>query len=300
MKTITWLSAGLTLLTVAWPVSAQSMSEGRVVTVTLRSEAVVDDTVVTLDQIARLSGGTEALRRRLGKLDITDFPVSATSRVVSSDLVRFRLLLAGLEESEFRLSGGSRTTIVEHDEQVSFRRLLLAAEQAVRSRYAGDVGSLMLTPSKGVVVPLIETHPTDRIRFEASVKGELPRSGRVTVDIAIVVNGKRREVVPFGLDIVPQEASAKKSDTRESAIRPASNWTPNGGVAKSAPSALTATIKARDNVKLVVTLSGARLEATGEALEDGRVGQVIRVRNADSNRVVHGRVEASGIVVVEP
>jgi flagella basal body P-ring formation protein FlgA len=297
MKPIASLIAGLSLLAVTWPVAAQQVSEARTVTVTLRSEAVVDDTIVTLDQIARLTGGTEALRKRLGKLDITDFPANATSRIVTGDLVRFRLLLAGLEASEFRLGGGSRTTIVEPDEPVSFRRLLLAAEQAVRSRYAGDAGSLVLTPSKGVVVPLVETHPADRVRFEPSIKGEVPRSGRVTIDIAIVVNGKRREVVPFGLDIAVQAASAKMSDPRESTVRPASNWMPSGGGGRPAQSA---TIKARDNVKIVVTLSGARLEATGEALEDGRVGQIIRVRNADSNRVVHGRVEASGIVVVEP
>ena len=38
----------------------------------------------------------------------------------------------------------------------------------------------------------------------------------------------------------------------------------------------------------------------GKRSEDGRVGQIIRVRNVESSRIVHGRVEASGIVIVEP
>jgi flagellar basal body P-ring formation protein FlgA len=274
-------------------VHAQHAPDARAVTVTLHSEATVDDTIVTLDQIAKLTGGSEAQRKRLGKLDVLDFPVTASSRVATSDLVRFRLLLSGMEATDFRLSGAKRTTIVEPDEPITFRRLLGVAEHAVRTGYPGNPGAAM-TAGKGIVVPLIDTHPTDRVRFEAVVKGTVPLSGRVGVDVSLLVNGKKREVVPFYLDIVPPAVAAKSSGTREQPVRTAANWTP--GPVNSTP----ATIKAKDNVKLVVAIGDARIEATGEALEDGRIGQVIRVRNADSNRIVHGRVEASGIVAVEP
>lgn len=290
--------AGLTLLVQGSlaPVHAQYAPNSRAVTITLRAEATVDDTVVTLDQIAKLSGGSQSQRKRLGKLDVVDFPANASSRVVTTDVVRFRLLLSGLEASDFHLNGARRTTIVEPDESISFRRLLVVAEHAVRTRYPGRATDVALTPGKGVVVPLIETHPSDRIRFEAVVKGAVPRSGRVGVDVSLLVNGKRREVVPLLLDIAPAPAGiAPSTDNRQQPVRPAANWTP--GPTKGAP----ATIKARDNVKLVVALGdGARIEALGEALEDGRIGQVIRIRNADSNRIVHGRVEANGIITVEP
>src|SRR4051794_21623686 len=127
--------AVITLLAASARARAQPTSEVQVVIVTLAPEATVDGTIVTLDQIAKLTGGTEAQRRRLGKLVVIDSPASASSRVVTSDLVRFRLLLADLDASEFRLSGARRTTIVEPDEPVTFRRVLAVADHAVRTRY---------------------------------------------------------------------------------------------------------------------------------------------------------------------
>ncbi len=52
-------------------------------------------------------------------------------------------------------------------------------------------------------------------------------------------------------------------------------------------------------MKIVAILGAARVEAMGEAQQDGKIGQIIRVRNVESNRIVHGRIEASGIVTVE-
>ena len=124
--------AALALLLQAPLAAVHAQYDPRPVVVNLLPEAVVDDTIVTLDQIAKLSGGSETLRKRLGNLDVTDFPYGASHRVVTSDQVRFRLLLADMEVSEFRLGGAKRTTIVEPDEAVSLRKLLAAAEQAVR------------------------------------------------------------------------------------------------------------------------------------------------------------------------
>jgi flagella basal body P-ring formation protein FlgA len=41
-----------------------------------------------------------------------------------------------------------------------------------------------------------------------------------------------------------------------------------------------------------------RLEVPAEALADGRVGEMIRVRNLQSERVVSAKVEDSGTVTV--
>lgn len=50
-------------------------------------------------------------------------------------------------------------------------------------------------------------------------------------------------------------------------------------------------VKRRDAVKLVVRAGGIlSVSVVGEALEDGRVGEMIRVRNVDSNSIVLGRV----------
>ena len=146
-----------------------------------------------------------------------------------------------------------------------------------------------MTASKGIIVPLVETRPSDRVRFEAFVKGPVPLSGRVGVDVSLSVNGKKREVVRIFLEIAHADTGA---GGKEQPIRPAANWTPGAGPAN-------VLIKAHDNVKIVAVIGDARVEAGGEAMQDGQLGQVIRVRNLESNRIVQGRVEAGGIVAVE-
>jgi flagella basal body P-ring formation protein FlgA len=53
-------------------------------------------------------------------------------------------------------------------------------------------------------------------------------------------------------------------------------------------------------VKLVVRLGPVSVTATGEALQDGRAGQSVRVRNVDSKQVVLGRVTERSVVEVDP
>lgn len=72
----------------------------------------------------------------------------------------------------------------------------------------------------------------------------------------------------------------------------------------SSPSVTTADqvpvqLKMRDQVRLVVKIGPVRVTALGEALQEGRVGQTIRVRNVDSNKIVSGRVVDRNIVEVE-
>jgi flagellar basal body P-ring formation protein FlgA len=49
-------------------------------------------------------------------------------------------------------------------------------------------------------------------------------------------------------------------------------------------------VRARDLVKLVAQAGNLRVTVSGEALDDGQAGQVIRVRNLDSKLVKQGRV----------
>ena len=276
--------------------SPRRNSTARQVTTLTPTSAAVDDVVVTIDQIAKLTGGSDALRNRIGKLDIAELKIGEDYRVVTTEQVRFRLLLADLNPAQFQFSGARRAMIIESDEPITARKLIAAAQRAVRAKYPGDVSRLTITPAKGLLVPEVDAASDARIRFEAdSLKWSASSLGRVRVDVAVVVDGKTRVVAPVHLDLAESAPSFQPNTEKSSGIRPVANWTP--AVADAPKDFL---IKARDNVKLVTPLGSARIEATGEAQQDGKVGQVIRVRNSDSNRIVHGRVDASGSVIVEP
>ena len=66
--------------------------------------------------------------------------------------------------------------------------------------------------------------------------------------------------------------------------------------AKETPQIL---VKCRDVVHMVTYVGELKVVTTGEALEDGRAGQLIRLRNVESSRMVRGRVIDRAIVEVE-
>ena len=58
-------------------------------------------------------------------------------------------------------------------------------------------------------------------------------------------------------------------------------------------------VKPRDLVKIVARLGGLSVTALGEAQQEGREGDRIRVRNVDSKKEVVGRVIGRGLVDVD-
>ncbi|WP_010583813.1 flagellar basal body P-ring formation chaperone FlgA [Schlesneria paludicola] len=57
-------------------------------------------------------------------------------------------------------------------------------------------------------------------------------------------------------------------------------------------------VKRRDSVRIVGRLGAVSVIATGEALQEGRLGELIRLRNTDSNTNVQGRVTGPGEVEI--
>src|SRR5260370_16383432 len=112
----------------------------------------------------------------------------------------------------------------------------------------------------------------ERVGFEAKGKSPLASAGRARVDVALLVNGKIREVVPVFYEITATDPEGG-ADIGPG-IRPASYTAP-------AIDPREFLVKSRDPVKIVANIGTARLEAVGEALQDGRAGQAIRARNSE-------------------
>lgn len=72
-------------------------------------------------------------------------------------------------------------------------------------------------------------------------------------------------------------------------VQKASETTPSGPIL----------IKRRDNVEIVLRIGDLQVTARGEALQDGRAGERISVRNVDSNRVIHGKVVDQSAVEID-
>ncbi len=260
------------------------------VVIALVAEAMIDDSLVQLDQIAKLTGGTAEMRRRIAKLDVAELKLSAERTTVTADQVRFRLLLAGLESSQVRLTGFKQTLVYESNEPVTLRKILNSADKALRQKLGGDPSKVSIVPAKEIIAPRIDVLSNDRIQLDAKVNPASVRADKARVDVAVIINGRAHEIIPVHLEFKMSDPIVKGSPKNFN-ILPT-----NGLVVRDEPSDIL--VKNTDLVKIVARIGSARIEAAGVAMQDGKLGDVIRVRNTDSNRVVLGRVEPNGTVLV--
>jgi flagella basal body P-ring formation protein FlgA len=72
-----------------------------------------------------------------------------------------------------------------------------------------------------------------------------------------------------------------------------------GAVLTPSNIAVTKVIRRGERVSIIAETGGISVRASGEALEDGGLGDIIRVRNLNSRKVIEARIEAPGRVKVE-
>jgi hypothetical protein len=290
---IAFLSLGC-LATIGSGARAQKDVWTSPILITLVAEVSVDDSVVTLDQIAKITGSTLDMRQRIAKLDIADFKLFAKCLTITDDQVRFRLLLSGLHATQFRLAGVHRVNVRESDDPISVRKIRACAESALLQKYPGDASKITIRLKQEFTIPLIYARPNDRVQYEGRAGLPLPTSGKSRVDVAIIVNGRTREVVPVILDVTAPDAPVVNVNNvmkpGPAPIRPA-EFVP----AKQEP----ILVRTNDLVKMVAYIGKIRIETVGEAMQEGKLHETIRIRNLDSSRIVPGRVSAPGIVEVD-
>ena len=227
------------------------------VRIQLKSDAEVDDIVVTLDQISQLRGGPDSLRKRLAKIDISEFKLVATSTTIPAEQVGFRLLLAGVNADRFELAGPAARW---------FGKATLPSHCAGRSRRgASPAGPVSRRRLKHGVHRFSWSDASDRgVARQARTPGgatkhSVSASGNARVDVAVTVGGKIREVVPVYFDVAPLELAGRGDFVDSSGPRTAHFTTPRNappGTTMGGPPPL-ALIKARDSVKLVANVGAA-------------------------------------------
>lgn len=65
------------------------------------------------------------------------------------------------------------------------------------------------------------------------------------------------------------------------------------------PVAAPIIVKKGDSVRVMYISDGMTLSVKGRAMEDGRVGQTIRLTNVDSNRVLDARITGAGSALIQ-
>jgi hypothetical protein len=277
----TWLrlAAGAPLVWLALlPLAAQERAADNVLIITLRPTTTTRATVVPVGVVATVRGGTPSLRRKVAELDLAELKPDGNVVAVGSEQVSFRLQLAGIEPAAFRVEG-RQALVGLAPEEVTEESLLAVATQAVRERLPPFVDNVSILRAQPIQIPDVKIEAADRIRIEARPAPGLNPFGLIRLPVAVIKNGDCCAVIPIYLNVnyVSHASAAERERDENNPIL----------------------VKPRDMVRLVARVGALRVTALGEALQEGRHGETVRVRNVDSSKVVAGRVADAQVVEID-
>jgi flagellar basal body P-ring formation protein FlgA len=335
-RMVSWVTA-LPLLLAA-PLLAQPVP-GRTnpVLITLRPQAEVGCRAVTIGAIADIEGDNPSLCKAIASLDLADPPANRTALQITRKQVAFRLELSDLPRGSYRLEGAEVTTVTMAHYVPPESEILAIAMQAVKARLnASDPEDYQIQLARPIVLQTTVAGLKEDISLRAQLHNPTaPTVGHIQVDINVFACGELKLSFAVHLDVnaCPKVAVATRAIEKGEGLSGAAiriERRPVDGlqgyivsadalVAKRARRALTPgqvvlvsdtdllddtseriLVHQHDPVKLLVRLGAINIIVNGEAQENGRLGQLIKVVNMESKKIVLGRVTERSLVEVDP
>lgn len=318
------------VLLLAGLVGTQSQA-GELTVIKLNRQATVQHDTVVLGDVAHVSGPSSTTVKRLQALDLTVLESTGDSEAISARHVQARLLLEGIDPRTVNITGPAESTVtLVSPEATAPASPLMNYQDDVLSQAVEALAKSWLAAPEDVEVQILasqtgmESHAGSMALPELELPARL-EPGRIQARLKWMSQGKIERVEQFtlearlrqtvllathninrGVPLKPQDVVEDRRllSTRVEQIRAEQVV---GCVAKrgltqgdqlaakdlTVPKVMPA-IQARNGVRVVA--KKGRLTVTlqmAEALEAGNVGDVIRLRNLDSGRIITGRVVSS-------
>lgn len=274
----------LPLLLLAAPAAAADP-----VTIVIPDRATCPTAVVTVGHVGTVVGSAEA-KKIVSAIDLTEMPVRESFVVVTRRQVEVRLRLAGLAASEFRVLGSDRVTVTADRHPVPVEDVVIAAKAAILSRLPHPPDQVSLELVQPVSVKLPEVGKAEKVDIHAEPHTSTVRMGTQQVNVTIRTRGEKRLVL--GIYLEAKLIGQPGADAPTRAVP--------GPVRTAAPVVKPPVlVKPGQKVRITATAGELRITAVGQSLEEGRIGQMIRVRNVDSSKVLTARVSGPGTVEIE-
>lgn len=329
-KKLTYCAAVLLTL------SAASFADRPALRLHLPRQVQVDADSLTLGDIAVIRSAGPGRIGLVGRTDLAGLvqkargilmgrsPFPAESLSIDRQTVLSRLAAAGINGKDVELTGALAVAVRRREAAIASKRLIVAGRKILAAGPLGAKGVLwqVARPVEDLVFPA----GADNVTVKAEIVKTSTTARRATVRVTAVSEG--RELAGCTLLFTPlyahREAVAAKDISAGEEITPAntklrtvrrslpeqSNFvSPFGQISSIALRAGTVIrpgilrpVKARiavgRNQAVVMKIDGPgfTVRGLGQALADGRPGEVIRVRNLDSKRIVNATVLWDGSV----
>ncbi|MCL2700318.1 MAG: flagellar basal body P-ring formation chaperone FlgA [Phycisphaerae bacterium] len=312
------MACGLWLLCMtAVPVLAQSLPMVKIYVPRL---VQVDGETLTLGQLCVIHCEDSALSEKASAVAMGRGALSREALVLDRQAIAARLAAEGIAASRVEFSGAEKLTITREERLASPAELLAAADAFLKENPPGGAAKwTVVKPPPALAGKCSAGQGTLSARLVRGVP-----VGQAKVEVTLIDEGKAvaRAEILYRLQynvrqaVATREIAAGDTITPENvevrtvlADRPAAEALPYGRVAASAMAvgsvvsggklkAVKPALAVAKDQAVVMRITGPAFTVTamGQALEDGQVGQCIRVRNIDSKRVLMATVRADGSV----
>lgn len=299
-----------------------SIANGHV-SIELFENVEVNNSTIYLRDIARIECENDKLKSKLSEIEITRVPLPGVPKTLDKDYIIIKLKQNKVNTDELSIKGTAKIVIIQS-------YMLLRTEDLIKDLKAFILSNYIFE-SKDVVIESMDI-PKDYIlpkgelslRFKERIKSNL--IGTVPFDIDILVDSKKYMSASITVKInqyrdiivssrfLPRNSILGISDIRKE--KRISSSLPQDSVseidmvigkqlsrAMNPREVITLNVlttpfimKKGDRVNIVIEKGGLRINAPGEAKEDGRMGQLIRVINMISKKEIYGRVESDKVV----
>lgn len=289
----------------------------------LPREIAVQDGALTLGSVAVVRGDP-ALVETAHRIGLGTLVVPGQKVTLDRTTITSRLASSGIASSQVTFTGANQVVVARSGHTLAGVDLAEAARQFLRKTVADDKAAVIEVVSAPKDLVIDGNHPGMQLVPRLAQAGRSSGSVRVRVaavsgndevagqDVLLRLRYRCRKVVAAGDLAKGTTLSAENVRIEEGLAdqaQPADWRPPYGRVLKRAVAGHTeirddgltdpvsaVTIQRNDLVVIRVERPGLLITATGKAMTDGRVGETIKVRNVDSNRIVLGKVMADGSV----
>lgn len=258
--------------------SSQSRAdESRPVEVALRTSVTAPNGLLTLGDVAELSGGDSATRDRIESLDVANSPSAGDTATVSKKRVCLRLLLAGYSSMDFVVSGPDEVSVFHRgSSEESTRTTITLDEATIENSIRDALAERFHIASEDLEVhlaapfapiPEMAGVSSRRLRIEPYLPSAL-RLGRTQMRVGLFLGDEVNKTISVTSDIARYQKIARATEL----IMPGDSFTDRN-------------IKtARERITSYAQYISA-IDAIGrKAKRSIRAGEAVRVYDVDDRR----------------
>ena len=294
-------------------------------TIELKPQALVMRDTFKISDVAYISGGGEE-SDRVSDIELGRAPILGSKRSVGKNDLYRALDSAGVDIAMIKFSGSEKSEVVRKTRRVSGAELIEAATDFALQNMPWDESEVIIEPGR---TPSAITVPYGAVDIEIEEANMGDWAGYVILRAKVLVDGRERERVRLRLkirvfkeiyvsskrllknhiitdadvELKRIELTNKKvgkfvTDRSEIIGRRVLRMVSSNKFILGSNLGQPLMVKRDDVVTVIARRGNIYIEVTGRALQDGSKGDIIKVRNIDSKRLLTAEVISDDKVAI--